>query len=198
MFAALPPAAYPILPHAAAGRSVGSAAFACLQCRTDGRAVRKVCARAASVCSLCKQLQRLTPMALMIHTVHNPLQSALLQRAVGEVRSGDKRTCCVKQSQLNPAATSFLCCVSSLKVACTVLGCCLMVLRLSRLCAQLRRRPAELWEGGRGLWQPNGCRAASSAAPAPVESQANQGFVDGGYKVTDFPPDKVPPTLHQL
>ena len=90
MFAALPPA-HPMLPHAAAGRSVGCAAFACLQCRTDGHAVRTVCARTVSVCSLCKHAQRLTPMALMVHTKHNPLQNALVQRAVGVNKSG-KRT----------------------------------------------------------------------------------------------------------
>jgi len=101
------------------------------------------------------------------------------------------------QGRKSPAATCLAVRPELSKVP-TVLGCCLMVLRLSRLCAHLRRRPTELWEVGRGLWQPDGYRVASSAAPAPVESQANQGFVDGGYSVTDFPPDKVPPTFSSL
>ena len=69
----------------------------------------------------------------------------------------------------------------------------LMVQRLSRLLrTHLQHTSKAAWEcGAAGLRQLGCTRAFSSAAPAPVESQANQGFVDGGYKVTDFPQDKA-------
>ena len=69
----------------------------------------------------------------------------------------------------------------------------LMVQRLSRLLRNhLQQTSKAAWEfGTAGLRQLGCARAFSSAAPAPVESQANLGFVDGGYKVTDFPQDKA-------
>ena len=69
----------------------------------------------------------------------------------------------------------------------------LMVQRLSRLLRNhLQPTSKAAWEfGTAGLRQLGCARAFSSAAPAPVESQANLGFVDGGYKVTDFPQDKA-------
>ena len=68
-----------------------------------------------------------------------------------------------------------------------------MVQRLSRLLrTHFQHTSKAAWEcGAAGLRQLGCTRAFSSAAPAPVESQANQGFVDGGYKVTDFPQDKA-------
>ena len=85
------------------------------------------------------------------------------------------------------------CCLLHVQTSCLAPDGSLMVQRLSRLLrTHLQHTSKAAWEcGAAGLRQLGCTRVFSSAAPAPVESQANQGFVDGGYKVTDFPQDKA-------